>query len=92
MSTIVGGHYQHTLWTVSAGRPDAYLLIDPLSEGVQGIIGDGSPGICPGKLDDPEGVAISGNSDYFADSDNNRIIKYVVLMNLHGASTHRASY
>ena len=24
MSTIVGGHYQHTLWTVSAARPDAY--------------------------------------------------------------------
>ena len=29
MSTIVGGHYQHTLWRVSAGRPDAYTEIEP---------------------------------------------------------------
>jgi DNA-binding beta-propeller fold protein YncE len=57
------------------------LLIDPISEEVLGVIGDGSPGIGPGKFDDPEGVAISGNSYFFADSDNNRIVKYVVLMN-----------
>ena len=27
MSTIDGGHYQHTLSTVRAARPDAYLQI-----------------------------------------------------------------
>ncbi|MFT6223688.1 MAG: hypothetical protein ACJA1F_001533, partial [Paracoccaceae bacterium] len=32
-------------------------------------------------LDDPEGVAVRGNAYYFADSDNNRIVKYVVLVN-----------
>ena len=46
-----------------------------------GAIGDGKPGLGPNKLDDPEGVAVRGNSYYFSDSDNNRIVKYVVVMN-----------
>lgn len=60
------------------------LLIDPeAQEGSRliGVIGDGSPGLGPGKFDDPEGVAVLGNSYYFSDSDNNRIVKYTVVLN-----------
>ena len=35
----------------------------------------------PGVADDPEGVAIRGANYYFSDSDNNRIVKYVVALN-----------
>lgn len=60
------------------------LLIDPLApEGARviGVIGDGTPGIGPGKFDDPEGVAVRGSQYYFADSDNNRIVRYSVVTN-----------
>ncbi|MFK7754373.1 MAG: hypothetical protein AB8B51_17720 [Sedimentitalea sp.] len=57
------------------------LLIDPDTGALLGTLGDGLPGIGPGKFDDPEGVAVSGNRYYFADSDNNRIVKYVVVLN-----------
>lgn len=57
------------------------LMIDPVSGDLLGVIGDGSPGLGPGKLDDPEGVEVSGNAYYFSDSDNNRIVKYVVIIN-----------
>lgn len=60
------------------------LMIDPSQpEGsrVIGVIGDGTPGMGPGKFDDPEGVAIRGNSYFFADSDNNRIVRYSVVTN-----------
>jgi len=57
------------------------LLIDPVTEDLLGTIGDGSPGLGPYKLDDPEGVAVHANTYYFSDSDNNRIVKYVVVMN-----------
>lgn len=57
------------------------LLIDPITEELVGVLGDGQPGKGPYKFDDPEGVAIRGNAYYFADSDNNRIVKYVVLLN-----------
>jgi DNA-binding beta-propeller fold protein YncE len=57
------------------------LLIDPVARKVLGVIGDGKPGFGVGVLNDPEGVAVRGNAYYFADSDNNRIVKYVVLVN-----------
>ena len=57
------------------------LMIDPLTGDLIGVIGDGSPGVGPGKFDDPEGVAVRGNSYYFSDSDNNRVVKYVVVVN-----------
>ncbi len=60
------------------------LMIDPLAPvgaRLVGVLGDGSPGIGPGKFDDPEGVAVRGNSYYFSDSDNNRIVRYTVLTN-----------
>ena len=58
------------------------LLIDPLAEKgsrLIGVIGDGVPGVGPGKFDDPEGVAVRGSRYYFADSDNNRIVRYSVV-------------
>lgn len=57
------------------------LRIDPISGAVLGIIGTGTPGEGPNLLDDPEGVAIRGSEYYFADSDNNRIVKYIVALN-----------
>jgi len=57
------------------------LLIDPVTGDLLGVLGDGSPGIGPGKFDDPEGIAVYGNSYYIADSDNNRVVRYVVVIN-----------
>ncbi len=57
------------------------LKIDPISEEVMGIIGTGEPGLGINLLDDPEGVAVRGNEYFFADSDNNRIVKYQVVLN-----------
>ncbi|MHA6264858.1 NHL repeat-containing protein [Arenibacterium sp. CAU 1754] len=57
------------------------LLIDPLENRLVGALGDGMPGKGPYKFDDPEGVAVRGNAYYISDSDNNRIVKYVVILN-----------
>jgi streptogramin lyase len=60
------------------------LLIDPdAGDGgaLIGVIGDGAPGAGPGKFDDPEGVAVRGERYFISDSDNNRIVRYVVLLN-----------
>ena len=60
------------------------LLIDPESGpggALLGVLGDGAPGVGPGKFDDPEGVLVDGPYYYFADSDNNRIVRYVVVVN-----------
>ena len=60
------------------------LLIDP--EGPEGgtllgVLGDGKPGMGPNKFDDPEGVAVDGTRYFFSDSDNNRIVRYSVVLN-----------
>jgi DNA-binding beta-propeller fold protein YncE len=62
---------------------DAHRIvkIDPLAGEVLGVIGSGSPGLGPNLFDDPEGVAIRGSEYFFSDSDNNRIVKYVVVLN-----------
>ena len=60
------------------------LLIDPDStpEGILlGVLGDGMPGMGPGKFDDPEGIAVDGNRYFISDSDNNRIVRYSVVLN-----------
>ena len=60
------------------------LLIDPDGEdggAPLGVLGDGFPGMGPGKFDDPEGVEIDGTRFFFADSDNNRIVRYSVVLN-----------
>ena len=57
------------------------LLIDPVTGDLVGTLGDGIPGMGPYKFDDPEGAAVRGSTYYFADSDNNRVVRYVVVMN-----------
>lgn len=57
------------------------LLIDPITGDLLGTLGDGIPGLGPNKFDDPEGVAVHGTTYYFSDSDNNRIVRYVVVTN-----------
>ncbi len=57
------------------------LKIDPIANEVLGVIGTGTPGKGPGLLDDPEGVVSRGAEFFFADSDNNRIVKYIVVLN-----------
>lgn len=57
------------------------LMINPESGALIGVLGDGTPGLGPGRFDDPEGVAVSGSDYYFSDSDNNRIVKYIVVLN-----------
>ena len=61
---------------------DAHRIVMIDSDGaLVGVIGDGLPGEGPNRFDDPEGVAISGSSYFFSDSDNNRIVRYRVVMN-----------
>lgn len=60
------------------------LLIDPDAGedgALLGVIGDGTPGLGPNKFDDPEGVEIFGSQFFFADSDNNRVVRYSIVMN-----------
>ncbi len=57
------------------------LLIAPETEELLGVLGSGAPGMGPNLFDDPEGVAVRGNRYFFADSDNNRIVRYTVVMN-----------
>jgi len=60
------------------------LLIDPNgSDGgtLLGVLRDGLPGTGPNKFDDPEGVVVLGSRFYIADSDNNRIVRYSIVMN-----------
>ena len=46
-----------------------------------GVLGDGSPGKGPNSFDDPEGVAVDGGRFYISDSDNNRIVRYIIVTN-----------
>lgn len=60
------------------------LLIDPDGEDggtLLGALGDGTPGLGPNKFDDPEGVAVQGSTYFFSDSDNNRIVRYTLVVN-----------
>lgn len=60
------------------------LLIDPEADGgpkLIGVLGDGMPGLGPNKFDDPEGVTVDGNRFFISDSDNNRIVRYSVVLN-----------
>lgn len=61
---------------------DAHRMLLIEADGaLVGTIGDGKPGLGVNRFDDPEGVAIDGSTFYFSDSDNNRIVRYRVVMN-----------
>ncbi len=68
--------------TLVVADQDAHraLRIDTQTGKVLGAIGTGIPGMGPNMLDDPEGVAIRGGEYFISDSDNNRIVKYVVAL------------
>jgi streptogramin lyase len=70
---IVADQDAHRVLMIDPTGPDGGTLL--------GVIGDGSPGIGPGKFDDPEGVAVRGNQYFVFDSDNNRIVRYSVFLN-----------
>ena len=60
------------------------LMIDPNGAdggSLVGVLGTGIPGKGPNLFDDPEGVLIHNSRYYFADSDNNRIVRYSVVTN-----------
>jgi DNA-binding beta-propeller fold protein YncE len=60
------------------------VLIDPSigpHGAVVGVLGDGAPGVGPGKFDSPEGAASDGARYWFADSDNNRVVRYAIVVN-----------
>lgn len=69
---VVADQDAHRILLIDPSVPDGALL---------GVLGDGSPGLGPGKFDDPEGVAVNGNRYFFSDSDNNRIVRYSVVLN-----------
>ncbi len=63
----------HRVLMINPKAPDGGQLI--------GVLGTGMPGVGPGLFDDPEGVATKDNRYYISDSDNNRIVRYVVVIN-----------
>ena len=70
---IVADQDAHRVLLIDPNGPDGGSLL--------GVLGDGLPGIGPNKFDDPEGVAIVGSRYYISDSDNNRVVRYEVVMN-----------
>ncbi len=70
---VVADQDAHRVLMIDPDGPDGGSLI--------GVIGSGIPGKGPNVFDDPEGVAIDGSHYYIADSDNNRIVRYTVVVN-----------
>ena len=70
---VVADQDAHRIFLIDPSAPEGARLI--------GILGDGSPGIGPNKFDDPEGIAVQGHRYFISDSDNDRIVRYVVLTN-----------
>ena len=70
---VVADQDAHRILLIDPDGPDGGSLL--------GVLGDGKPGLGPNKFDDPEGVAVDGNRYFFSDSDNNRIVRYSVVLN-----------
>lgn len=70
---VVADQDAHRILLIDPDGPDGGSLL--------GVIGNGTPGKGPNLFDDPEGVAIDGNTFYFADSDNNRVVRYRIVVN-----------
>ncbi len=81
---FVGPRYLATdeLGRIVVADQDAHRMLLIEADGaLVGTIGDGRPGEGPNMFDDPEGAAIDGSAFYFSDSDNNRVVRYRVVMN-----------
>ena len=70
---VVADQDAHRVLMIDPEGPDGGTLI--------GVLGDGTPGLGPDRFDDPEGVAIDGSRYFISDSDNNRIVRYSVVLN-----------
>jgi sugar lactone lactonase YvrE len=70
---VVADQDAHRIVLIDPDAPDGGSLL--------GVLGDGTPGMGPNRFDDPEGVAVDGNRFFFSDSDNNRIVRYSVVLN-----------
>lgn len=70
---VVADQESHRILLIDPSGPDGGSLL--------GVLGSGAPGAGPNLFDDPEGVAISGNRFYISDSDNNRVVRYSVILN-----------
>ena len=70
---VVADQDAHRVLLIDPDGPDGGTLL--------GVLGDGAPGLGVNKFDDPEGVVVKGNRYYISDSDNNRIVRYSVVLN-----------
>ena len=70
---VVADQESHRVILIDPSGPDGGSLL--------GVLGSGAPGAGPNLFDDPEGVAISGSRFYISDSDNNRVVRYSVILN-----------
>ncbi len=70
---VIADQDAHRVLLIDPNGPDGGTLL--------GVLGDGMPGTGAGKFDDPEGAEVFGGRYYFADSDNNRIVRYSVVLN-----------
>ncbi len=70
---VVSDQEGHRILLIDPEGPDGGTLI--------GVLGDGVPGMGPDKFDDPEGVTVDGSRYFISDSDNNRIVRYSVVLN-----------
>lgn len=70
---VVADQDAHRILMINPDGADGGTLI--------GVLGTGVPGKGPNLFDDPEGVAIHEGRYYFSDSDNNRIVRYIVVTN-----------
>ncbi|MGB5560305.1 MAG: NHL repeat-containing protein [Paracoccaceae bacterium] len=70
---VVADQDAHRILLIDPDGPDGGTLL--------GVLGDGSPGLGPNRFDDPEGIAVLGSRFYISDSDNNRIVRYSVVLN-----------
>ncbi len=70
---VVADQDGHRVMMINPKAPDGGRLI--------GVLGNGLPGLGPNLFDDPEGVAVKDNRYYISDSDNNRIVRYIVVIN-----------
>ena len=70
---VVADQDGHRLLLIDPDGPDGGSLL--------GVLGTGLPGKGPGLFDDPEGIAVHEGRYFISDSDNNRIVRYAIVIN-----------